>query len=90
MCKDLLFVAHMVWVQIEPANIEGAGSLLELLLWGLEAVKELFISLIVKENIEVNRVFDFIVVDVPLDLNDLTMTALSPRRDSQILRLIQA
>jgi cellulose biosynthesis protein BcsQ len=80
----------MVWVQIEPANIEGAGSLLELLLWGLEAVKELFISLIVKENIEVNRVFDFIVVDVPLDLNDLTMTALSPRRDSQILRLIQA
>ena len=80
----------MVWVQIEPANIEGAGSLLELLLWGLEAVKELFISFIVKENIEVNRVFDFIVVDVPLDLNDLTMTALSPRRDSQILRLIQA
>ena len=80
----------MVWVQIEPANIEGAGSLLELLLWGLEAVKELFISFIVKENIEVNRVFDFIVVDVPLDLNDLTMTALSPRRDSNILRLIQA
>ena len=80
----------MVWVQIEPANIEGACSLLELLLWGLQAGKELFISLIVKENIEVNCVLDFRVIDIPLDLNDLTMTALSPSRDSQILRLIQA
>lgn len=80
----------MEWVQIELANIEGACSLLELLLWGLQAGKELFISLIVKENIEVNCVLDFRVIDIPLDLNDLTMTALSPRRDSQILRLIQA
>ena len=80
----------MEWVQIELANIEGACSLLELLLWGLQAGKELFISLIVKENIEVNCVLDFRVIDIPLDLNDLTMTALSTRRDSNILRLIQA
>ena len=79
----------MVWVQIEPANIEGACSLLELLLWGLQAVKELFVSLIVKENIEVNCVLDFRVIDIPLDLNVLTI-ALSLRRDSNILRLIQA